>query len=104
MAKVTKEMLDQRLLETYGGRVVLAGRMTRQVNRAIWYCHDCSNFFSQRMSALWYYRSNTRCKCPPMDPDRRFEYGDNMKSKGHMCMPEWETYHLEVPPRLVKES
>ena len=95
--------MNSRLLKFYGGRIALSGRLAPQHAYTRFYCFDCENYFLQRVFSLTVRGSITRCKCPPSDPDRRFAGSDNPKSRGHMCLAEWDCYDLTPPERLVKE-
>ena len=105
-----KRDLDQRqaLWDHYGDRVVRSGKLAPQTDYSRFYCFECKNHFLQRVAELVQMRStrkkpaNTRCMCPPMDPSKRFRDGDHSKTKGHMCLPEWDQWDLAVPERPKK--
>lgn len=92
--------LNQQLIEKWGGRIVLSGELRWQHQIARWFCHDCKQHFHQTAFSLAVRGSSPRCKCPPMDPSRRFSQGDNPKSRGHRCLPEWEQWDLPLPPTI----
>ena len=88
----------QSLWDHYGGRIVRTGRLAPLVDYTRFYCFDCENHFLQRTKSLAFDGATPRCKCPPND-SKRFTKGSNMKSRGNMCLPEWEQSDLEKPDR-----
>ncbi len=95
------KMLNQRLWDRYGDRIALAGRLAPQSQYTRFYCFECENFFMQRVFSLTVRKCHPRCLCPPSNPHKRFELGDNPKSRGHRCLPEWDQWDLEKPERLT---
>ena len=88
----------QALWDHYGDRVVRTGRLMPMVDYTRFYCFKCENHFLQRVVELTYRCSTTRCMCPPHD-SKRFTPKSNPKTKGHMCLPEWDQWDLEKPDR-----
>jgi hypothetical protein len=98
--KKSKAQIDKMLWDHYAGAVSLAGTYHGRRAVCLFYCHNCENWFWQNIWSLQ-NKLRTRCEC---NYDRKQEPSPQFHNTyGHRCLPEWECYDRDVPPRLTEE-
>lgn len=95
--KMTQTDIEQIMELNYDDRVCLAGEYRGMRCTALFYCHDCSNWFFQKFESISRGFA-TRCQCEP--ETWRLKQYDTWEA----TLKEWECYDRAIPKDIREDA
>jgi len=93
-----KEKAAAELYHKTGGRVAMTGTPANRKASAVFYCHDCREFFWQNLRSLL-MGFNSRCKCFYSFRADEKALAMARNTGGHRCLSDWESDGRCVPQK-----